>query len=420
MKTPEQAAADVARKLATSWQHWLSAPSVGATDAQGPQDIGAELVELADQPRPAWPLVLPLGRPSGSALKASFGQYNQVALVWRDTAARDGLELRWENRTVSGSTHAFPTHLLLPDLDAATAFTGAPWPVKIGLARRRQARLGQLFGAACTPAVLRESLELAETDFQMLCTASAWLAANDVTGMTARQVPIEGVHGKWLNARRRMLLALSGRTELDFVERPSQVRFTYLDPTHIRTGQRRHDSHTLGDTSAPLYRAQVAVISENKDTAQNFLPVPAGISVQGGGFAACAQLPQIPWLRAVPHLLYWGDLDAEGFEILDALRAAGLPVRSLLMDSATFQRYEPYGSWTGATGQPLAPRAARALPHLTATERALYQRLVDPDCTRVRRIEQERIPLAHALQALRASVPTASEYVTVASLSERV
>jgi hypothetical protein len=46
---------------------------------------------------------------------------------------------------------------------------------------------------------------LAEVDFQMLCTTAIWLRENDPTGMTARQVPVEGVHGKWLNAHRREL-----------------------------------------------------------------------------------------------------------------------------------------------------------------------------------------------------------------------
>lgn len=48
-----------------------------------------------------------------------------------------------------------------------------------------------------------------------------------------------------------------------------------------------------------------------------------------------------------------------------------------------------------------SPRDARELPELTADERALYLDLIDECWARVRRIEQERIPLkvAHALVA---------------------
>ncbi|MFC7388372.1 Wadjet anti-phage system protein JetD domain-containing protein [Sphaerisporangium rhizosphaerae] len=38
--------------------------------------------------------------------------------------------------------------------------------------------------------------------------------------------------------------------------------------------------------------------------------------------------------------------------------------------------------------------------HLTATERVLYEHLTDPDWTRFLRIEQERIPLRIAADAV--------------------
>jgi len=62
--------------------------------------------------------------------------------------------------------------------------------------------------------------------------------------------------------------------------------------------------------------------------------------------------------------------------------------------------YERYGSPTDAAGRPLKPREEKPLIHLTGAERAVYTRLVDPAWSRVRRIEQERIPLNHADEAL--------------------
>jgi hypothetical protein len=38
------------------------------------------------------------------------------------------------------------------------------------------------------------------------------------------------------------------------------------------------------------------------------------------------------------------------------------------------------------------------VPHLTEAERALYHRLISPDWTGHRRVEQERIPLSVALE----------------------
>jgi hypothetical protein len=131
-----------------------------------------------------------------------------------------------------------------------------------------------------------------------------------------------------------------------------------------------------------------------------FSEVPGGISIFGNGDAAVRQLPTVPWLREIGLLVYWGDIDADGYEIVDALRASGLAVHTILMNSSAYEQYERYGSQTDAAGRPLEPAATKPLVHLTDEERAVYDRLVDPTWARVRRIEQERIPLVRAAAAL--------------------
>lgn len=103
-------------------------------------------------------------------------------------------------------------------------------------------------------------------------------------------------------------------------------------------------------------------------------------------------------------MLYWGDIDADGFEIVNALRAAGLGVRSMLMDMATYERYEVFGSWTDRAGRPLRLSPAKSLPWLTESERELYGSISDPGWSRVRRIEQERISLDTASAAVQAEL----------------
>lgn len=391
MKTVAQALADLDRKLAARWHVWLTAADCRSDPGAGKPDP----VEAA-----TFPLVVPLGRISSVELTGTFTQVNREALAWQQYAVEHDVEVRWENRLVRGSTQQLATHLVVTDLTCAARLAGGSWPTRLAGAIERLATLRSLFGQV--PAwVLRDGSRLADVDFEMLCTASLWLRDNDPTGLTARQLPIEGVHGKWPNQHRKLLLALSGRDTLGLVERASQVRYTYLDPDHRLAGLRWHDSHTLGDSSTPLYPPTLAVISENKDTAQLFKPLAGAISIHGHGDAAVAQLPAIPWLATIPALFYWGDIDAEGYEALDGLRAAGLPVQSLLMDMDAYTTFERYGSTTDAAGKPLAAVAARALVHLTHAERQVYERLVDPAWTRVRRIEQERIPLSHAAEALR-------------------
>jgi hypothetical protein len=294
---------------------------------------------------------------------------------------------------VSGTTQSLPTHLDLPDLDTAARLAAGEWPRRLLRSRSRWRCLQDRFGAAATAKELRYTDSLDAPNFEMLLTAAIWFKTNDATGMTPRQVPLAGVHGKWLNQHHACLQALSGRSALGLTSRPSRILFRYLDPQHIATGRRRYDSHTLGDAPELAYRPHVVVICENKDTALLFPELPGGVSIFGSGDAASRQIPQLPWLADVPVILYWGDVDADGFECLNSLRAAGVRTESMLMDWATYETYEAYGTWTGADGKPLGTAGGRHLSHLTSSERELYGRLIDPSWTRVRRIEQERIPL---------------------------
>jgi hypothetical protein len=216
----------------------------------------------------------------------------------------------------------------------------------------------------------------------------------------ACSVPIPGLHAKWLNTSRHLIAALAERAHLGLLPaHPPRIHFTYLDPDHRSAGGRRYDSATVGDTMTPAYQPHVIVISENKDTAIHFPPLPDAISVEGEGFGAAA-FARIPWITAAPHLIYWGDLDAYGFEIVDNFRREGLSVRTILTDETACQRYEKYGSYTDAQGRRLKHTARKPLQHLTAAERTLYERLTDPDWTGFLRIEEERIPLQIAADAV--------------------
>jgi hypothetical protein len=390
MKSIEQVRCVLGRRLEQSWQLWVTAcTDEGDRDAEGPAGSVT------------WPMTVALGEPSQAELAASFGPANRWALAWRDAAAESGLSLRWKDRVVAGSRQSLPTHLIAAGPSDVARFVASGWPSRLARATARCERLRDEFPGTASPALLRATDQTNETDFDLLLRTAAWLRENDTAGLTPRQVPVPGTHAKWLEANHAVLLALAGRADFGLINRPTRIGFTYLDPEHRRMGGRQHDSYTLGDTAQPAYLPQLAVISENKDTAVLLGPVPGGVSIEGNGMAAARQLPAVPWLASVPQLLYWGDLDAAGFEILNALRAAGLAVTSILMDQDTFDRYERYGSDTDKLGRPLTPSAPKPLAHLTADEYALYAQLVSPGWTRPRRIEQERIPLHHAEQLLR-------------------
>ncbi|MEU6266230.1 Wadjet anti-phage system protein JetD domain-containing protein [Saccharopolyspora shandongensis] len=91
-------------------------------------------------------------------------------------------------------------------------------------------------------------------------------------------------------------------------------------------------------------------------------------------------------------------LHADGLEIPNGFRSAGVPATSILMDPDSYEAWEPFGTSFDRHGKPLGPRPARPVPHLTEAERTLYHQLIAPTWTRHRRIEQERIPLTVALE----------------------
>ncbi|WP_121678460.1 hypothetical protein [Cryobacterium sp. LW097] len=102
-------------------------------------------------------------------------------------------------------------------------------------------------------------------------------------------MPLQGFHTKWLESRRGMVARLAGFDDLGLLlPHPSRIPFTYLDPQHIETDGRRHDSATVGDTFTTAYLPALVVICENKDSALHFLEVSSAISVEGAGSGATA------------------------------------------------------------------------------------------------------------------------------------
>jgi hypothetical protein len=116
--------------------------------------------------------------------------------------------------------------------------------------------------------------------------------------------------------------------------------------------------------------------------------LPGTIVFMRRGYAVEA-LGQLSWLRDVPLLLYWGDIDTHGFAILNRLRSYVPQVRSLMMDDAAVLQ-----SFVDLVGEEPRQAGAEDLPLLTAQERRLYQCLRgngDLPAMQGRRLEQERI-----------------------------
>lgn len=143
-----------------------------------------------------------------------------------------------------------------------------------------------------------------------------------------------------------------------------------------------------------LLRGQQCIITENEMTFLTLPPRRDAFALFGGGFMV-HNLARVPWL-AECSIYYWGDLDAQGFQILSSLRAFFPHVVSAMMDWETLSAF---GEFCVAS----TPCLIRQLPHLTYEEHALFLHLAENNL----RLEQEHISHAYAVSQLNAIITDA-------------
>lgn len=199
-----------------------------------------------------------------------------------------------------------------------------------------------------------------------------------------------GWHQLWAGLSSRSNKILIDLKELSerlqrWVELVESWRYRRLD--------QRISLFVLVGPARPLGRAALpcagrrCVIVENKLVFLTLPQLPDTLAIFGSGFQV-ELLAKLPWLRECPNW-YWGDLDAQGFQILARLRALFPQVVSLMMDEATLEAFREFV----VVG---TPSPAAELPQLTPGERALFERLVHANL----RLEQERISQAYVLQQI--------------------
>jgi len=415
VRTVEQILGDIERRLTNTWANCIATTTARTTMAPEHTALSAP-PSAADGQTPSstsWPHAFSLGEPSSANLATDFAAAATWAATWRTWSSTHGTSLRTRTRRVHNTDQHFPTHLVVADADIAARLCGQLWPQRLERGRKRvtllAAQFPHLFEAGMLAKTVAAVDELHDVDFELLCRAGDWFAKHQATGLTPRQVPIEGLHAKWLNHRLSLVRQLAGRDDLGLLPpHPPRVHFTYLDSAHLAAGARRHDSATIGDRAMPEYQPRVVVISENKDTAIHFPELDRGISVEGVGRGG-GSIAALPWLTEAEHIFYWGDMDADGLEILNEFRAVGVQATSLFMDLSAFAEWEQFGTNVDARGRPLQARKPRPVPFLTDAEEALYRCLTSETWARYRRVEQERIPLNVAVSTVRRIVASTQQ-----------
>jgi len=152
-------------------------------------------------------------------------------------------------------------------------------------------------------------------------------------------------------------------------------------------------AHLLADHIKPRH----VVIVENLINFLTLPKIPNGVGIFGGGFAVHL-LRDIQWLNQC-NVIYWGDIDAHGFEILSDLRGLFPNIHSIMMDRETIDRFNQY------IVQGMKSRSER-FNYLTELELQLVQDVIENDW----RLEQEHIPQDYAVSCLNQQILYLSQY----------
>lgn len=316
---------------------------------------------------------------------------------WDTAALPVGAQLEWETRSWRSIGRQWvPVRLLLHGPDAVAAFAKGEAARRWRRLSERVVRIHDVLGESeeVGAAVRRHSATLVDAAperFGQIIAAADWLCRNDVAGMRPRQLPIRGVDSKWFGTNRAVVTALvqaaGGRTDLGIVDSDPLVRVRVLDPALAPGG--------VGDFAASHAQLRsleldqrLTFVVENLESVLAMPPWPGAVVVHGSGYAVDV-VGDLPWLRRAP-VVYWGDLDTDGFAILHRLRTHLPDVVTALMDVETLLAHRDL--WVPDP----KPMTAR-LPSLTADEQVTVDRLAQEGHVR---LEQERIPWGYAIDAL--------------------
>lgn len=214
-----------------------------------------------------------------------------------------------------------------------------------------------------------------------------------------RELPIS-VHTKFIEANQSIIAELLeiiigthiNQSEKEFEKRfnlkyrEPLVRFKILDKSISQS----HFSN-LDDIAIPvtLFESlkmplKKVLIVENKTTLFTTLTLPkmeGTIAIFGQGNAV-TNIQNVKWINGVT-VLYWGDIDVHGFEILSRIRKHFPHTKSVLMDKTTFEKF-----FENDSGKPTTDTTELKL---TVEERELYNLLKLNNW----RLEQEKIPLEY-------------------------
>ena len=366
-----------------------------------------------------WPWVVPLGRPTERDVLTNA----QLVLAWRDAwvDAKASGDFEVETDVIAWraiGTQTVPVRVLFVNTKAIAKVAGLLplWTQVVTRAKRFVA-----LWPGIEEAMVREWAMLADwSDDAVLALERVltWFVDHPKSGLYLRQLPIEGVDTKWFTEPRKKVVqrllvaireakesvplmaesseALDPDTTFETVcglkPLPKLIRGRLLDEVDQKVFYGLSDLSLPLDEWAqlPLY-PEIVFISENLQTGLAFEAHPKSVVFFGLG-AGVTQLAAIPWVRTA-RIIYWGDVDTYGLEILAHLRSVLPQTESVMMNRQTLEAFR------GLAVAENRQASGAHVEHLRENEREVFDALKVGDLARLR-LEQERIPWPVARETL--------------------
>ena len=386
MKTPQTVRDDLAVTYRRQWRTWLT------------------------EQRKAR-ITVALAAPDGRQITTDPDGASAWTRLWQTWAAnRPGAALRNAPARTPFGLQSRPTHLVLdgPEIVADIIDKSEHWAT----ARQRWDQLTthhpDVLGAVKPK--LSQLVAMDDYDFILLLRVARWLSEHPHSGLMPRQVPVAGMHTKWLRGHHAQLVTLvtgsdpssdsdqSGEdddriplAELDALglkPRPHLIDIILADPDDQKRlhGLRHLAAPVTELADLPLAPSDLLIV-ENKESALIVADRPGLVMIHSLGEHVDA-LAQLPWTQDT-RAYYWGDLDAAGFIILDEARGHLPGLASVLMDTKTMTTFADL-----IVEDTTRPRSA-LLTRLHKSEADTYSTLSTAPNGARQRLEQERLPSDH-------------------------
>lgn len=335
----------------------------------------------------------------------AFETLKDAFAVLRSGESSIGYRVSWEERqTARWGKQLFPVQVWFEDETGFIRATGCGVLVS---ALRANLKLTEEKCPRLLPWTRDKARRVAEAgDFWPgILEVASYFITNPQPRLYPRQLPLP-LPTKFIDEQHELLrlvldfllgdqIAPDARTfngRFHLLEDEAPVRMRFLDDEAMEKA-----GFPVRDVTQPLSqfnrhnpRADVVVVVENKMCFLTFPVVSHGIAIWGGGKAA-ALLKKTKWLSG-GRLLYWGDMDDTGYNILSDLRQFHPNVQSLLMNEQAWMDHHHLAHEDKLDAAP--PRSL----NLTESELVAFHQV------RMLRqvIEQEQIPMNSLERALNA------------------